>query len=130
MKKELRVFTKHLDEMEWNLTLVSPATSHQRRGSMSSTRPVSAYGLAEGADRMSKLFGGGGSVQVGNGFGGLLQVPIRVPGADGGRPRSSGGLGLGRSLGKSPVLGGGGEWPAPVSPWTGNKRESKYDMWR
>ncbi len=89
--------------MEWNFSSVEPPKERGRRGSATTPRPVSIYGLSE---NMGKAWGqnGGGvrrSVIVGNGFGGYLAVP-----ADGGRPNSSAGE-KGRG-----------------------KRGTGYDMWR
>jgi hypothetical protein len=101
LRQELEVFSKGLDEMEWNFTNVQPPKGPGRRGSASAPRPVSSYGLGE---NMGRAWGQGGgarkSVIVGNGFGGFLAVP-----ADGGRPSSSAGE-------------------------KGKKRGSQYDMWR
>ncbi|TVY19689.1 hypothetical protein LARI1_G002637 [Lachnellula arida] len=102
MHQDLVVYSKGLDEMEWNFSRVKTAAAHGRRGSASASRPVSSYGLG---DNMGKSWGHGArrSVIVGNGFGGFLAIP-----ADGeGRPSSSG----------SGSVGAG-------------KRGSQYDMWR
>ena len=88
LKQELEVYSKGLDEMEWNFSKVQPPKERGRRGSATTPRPVSSYGLSE-ATRNSVWAQGAGarkSVIVGNGFGGFLAVP-----ADGGRPSSSGG---------------------------------------
>jgi hypothetical protein len=71
--------------MEWNFSSVQPARERGRRGSATTPRPISIYGLTEKSWQNSD----GGvrrSVIVGNGFGGFLAVP-----ADGGRPSSSAG---------------------------------------
>jgi hypothetical protein len=86
--------------MEWNFSKVQPPKERGRRGSATTPRPVSSYGLSDG---MSKSWQGNGarrSIIVGNGFGGFLAVP-----ADEARPSSS----------------GGEKW---------RKRGSQYDMWR
>lgn len=71
-----------------------------RRGSATALRPVSSSGLEDSIARGS--WGGArSSVIVGNGFGGLLAVPVDEAG---GRPRSAGGDRV--------------------------KRGSQYDMWR
>lgn len=108
LSQPLSLFSKGIDEMDWNLTQIEPTSSPQasqlsspsspspgRRAS--ATRPVSFH-----AAQLSPPWGGEArrSVVVGNGFGGFLAVPV-----DEGRPRSS--------------SGGGG-----------HKRQSKYDMWR
>jgi hypothetical protein len=102
LKQELEVFSKGLDEMEWNFTNVQPPKGPGRRGSASAPRPVSSYRLGE---NMGKSWGQGGgarkSVIVGNGFGGFLAVPAD----EAGRPSSSAGE-------------------------KGKKRGSQYDMWR
>ena len=86
LNQELEVYSKGLDEMEWNFSKVQPP-ARGRRGSATAPRPVSSYGLSE---NMSKSWGNQAgarrSVIVGNGFGGFLAVP-----ADGGRPSSSAG---------------------------------------
>ena len=113
LQRQLEVYTKGIEEMEWNFSKVEPAQEKGRRGSMTALRPVSAYGLATSGGQMSPSwtgnFGGGGdvrkSVMVGNGFGGFLAVPAE----DVGRPRSSG--------------------SRPGSS-AGEKRGSRYDIWR
>ncbi|KAF8861231.1 hypothetical protein BDZ45DRAFT_282307 [Acephala macrosclerotiorum] len=100
LNQELEVYSKGLDEMEWNFSKVQPPV-RGRRGSATAPRPVSSYGLSE---NLSKTWGNQAgarrSVIVGNGFGGFLAVP-----ADGGRPSSSAGE-------------------------KGKGRGSQYDMWR
>ncbi len=113
LQRQLEVYTKGIEEMEWNFSKVEPARERGRRGSMTALRPVSAYGLASSGGQMSPSwtgsYGGRGdvrkSIMVGNGFGGFLAVPAE----DVGRPRSSGGI--------------------PGSS-AGEKRGSRYDMWR
>jgi hypothetical protein len=102
LKQELEVYSKGLDEMEWNFSKVQPPKERGRRGSATAPRPVSSYGLSE--SMRNGVWGQAGgarkSVIVGNGFGGFLAVP-----ADGGgRPSSSGG--------------------------EHKRRTSQYDMWR
>ena len=114
LRRQLEVYTKGIEEMEWNFSRVEPAPGIGRRGSMTPLRPVSSYGLAASGGQMSSswagTFGGGGevrrSVVVGNGFGGFIAVPAE----DGPRPGSSKGIRPGSSAGE--------------------KRGSKYDMWR
>lgn len=108
LRQELEVYTKGLEEMEWNFARVDPATAPGRRGSMTALRPVSAYGLASSGSMSPSWTGGFAersgvrrSVMVGNGFGGFLAVPAEESGR---RPGSS----------SSAV----------------DKRGSKYDMWR
>lgn len=86
LKQELEVFSKGLDEMEWNFSKVQPG-GKDRRGSATVPRPISSYGLE---NRLSNSWNQGGarkSVVVGNGFGGFLSVPSD----DGARPSSSAG---------------------------------------
>jgi hypothetical protein len=87
LSQELEVYSKGLDEMEWNFSKVEPPKGHGRRGSASAPRPISSYGLSES---MGKPWGQGAgarrSVIVGNGFGGFLKVP-----SEDGRPSSSAG---------------------------------------
>lgn len=88
LKQELEVYSKGLDEMEWNFAKVAPPTAPGRRGSATAARPISSYGLG---DSMGKAWAPGHgarrSVIVGNGFGGFLAVPADDPP----RPSSSGG---------------------------------------
>jgi hypothetical protein len=101
LTQALEVYSKGLDEMEWNFSKVQPPTKPGRRGSASAARPISSYGLSN-LDSVGKWQGNGArrSVIVGNGFGGFLSVP-----ADGGRPSTSSGEQV-------------------------RKRGSQYDMWR
>ncbi|KAK0123954.1 hypothetical protein ONS95_008942 [Cadophora gregata] len=87
LRQELQVFSKGLDEMEWNFSKVQPP-ARGRRGSATAPRPVSSYGLSDSMGKGWQSASGGArkSVIVGNGFGGFLAVP-----SDGGRPSSSGG---------------------------------------
>lgn len=102
LKQELVVYSKGLDEMEWNFSKVQPAKEKGRRGSATTPRPVSSYGLGEKTGRSWDSNGGARqSVIVGNGFGGFLAVPAE----NGTRPSSSAGE-------------------------KGKKRGSQYDMWR
>ncbi|EEA24100.1 hypothetical protein TMatcc_007174 [Talaromyces marneffei ATCC 18224] len=81
LQHPLTLFTKGMDEFEWNVTEFEPASSG-RRASM--TRPVSFHSA-----QLSSRWGGEAreSVIVGNGFGGYLAVPVNE-----GRPMSSGGI--------------------------------------
>lgn len=89
MKQELVVYSKGLEEMDWNFSMVQPATGHNRRGSASAPRPVSSYGLGENlASPWGTKAGARQSVMVGNGFGGFLAIPKQE---DGLRPNSSAG---------------------------------------
>ncbi|PYH48509.1 F-box domain protein [Aspergillus saccharolyticus JOP 1030-1] len=82
LSQPLNVYSKGLDELEWNFTPYEPPSTHGRRAS--TTRPVSFHDA-----QLSRTWGGDArkSVLVGNGFGGFLAVPVE----DDGRPKSSGG---------------------------------------
>lgn len=82
--RPLHLYTKSLLELEWNLTIITPPTAKQRRGSISATRPVSLMGLPSGSR-------GRDSVMVGNGFGGFLAVPSEEarPGSSSGAKRGT-----------------------------------------
>jgi hypothetical protein len=79
LTQPLNVYSKGLDELEWNFTPYDPSPAAGRRDS--STRPVSFHEA-----QLSRSWGGDArkSVLVGNGFGGFLAVP-----ADEERPQSS-----------------------------------------
>lgn len=81
LSQPLNVYSKGLDELEWNFTPYDPNPSVGRRDSR--TRPVSFHEA-----QLSRSWGGGArqSVLVGNGFGGFLAVP-----AEDERPQSSSG---------------------------------------
>ncbi|PYI01136.1 hypothetical protein BO78DRAFT_464866 [Aspergillus sclerotiicarbonarius CBS 121057] len=81
ISQPLNVYSKGLDELEWNFTPYEPPSTRGRRDS--TTRPVSFHDA-----QLSRSWGGDArkSVLVGNGFGGFLAVPV-----DDGRPKSSGG---------------------------------------
>lgn len=80
--RPLRLYTKSIVELEWNLTIITPPTAKERRGSITATRPVSLIGLPGGSR-------GRDSVMVGNGFGGFLVVPSEEarPGSSSGAKR-------------------------------------------
>ena len=84
----LSVYSKGISEMEWNFSRVQPPTLPGRRGSATTPRPISSYGLESLNLRGWKDERGNvrKSVVVGNGFGGFLAVPV-----DEDRPRSSAG---------------------------------------
>lgn len=71
LRRPLELFTKSISELEWNLTVITPPSPHNRRGSASLTRPVSLYGHSA---KPSQSWGRE-SMIVGNGFGGFLVVP-------------------------------------------------------
>ncbi|KAG2411573.1 hypothetical protein HFD88_009129 [Aspergillus terreus] len=81
LAQPLNVYSKGLDELEWNFTPYEPPATRGRRDS--TTRPVSFHDA-----QLGRSWGGDArkSVLVGNGFGGFLAVPV-----DNERPRSSGG---------------------------------------
>lgn len=73
LEQPLRLFTKTVSELEWNLTLISPPSPAHRRGStivigpesLQNTEPLSLW--HENKVRQSII--------VGNGFGGFLAIP-------------------------------------------------------
>jgi len=81
LSQPLNVYSKGLDELEWNFTPYDPNPGVGRR--TGNTRPVSFHEA-----QLSRSWGGDArkSVLVGNGFGGFLAVP-----AEDDRPKSSGG---------------------------------------
>lgn len=84
LARPLNVYSKGLDELEWNFTPYEPLGSSTRGRRDSVTRPVSFHDAS-----LSQRWGGDArkSVLVGNGFGGYLAVPV-----EDGRPKSSGGF--------------------------------------
>ncbi|KAL8695546.1 MAG: hypothetical protein Q9224_003369 [Gallowayella concinna] len=86
LRQPLMLYTKSIPEHDWYLTVISPPTSTNRRGSATATRPISFY---NGSTQLGPQWGDKGrdSVIVGNGFGGFLAVPND----DGTRPSSSSG---------------------------------------
>lgn len=86
LRQPLMLYTKSIPEHDWYLTVISPPTSNNRRGSATATRPISFY---NGSTQLGPQWGDKArdSVIVGNGFGGFLAVPSE----DGPRPSSSGG---------------------------------------
>ncbi|KAL8922420.1 MAG: hypothetical protein Q9208_005142 [Pyrenodesmia sp. 3 TL-2023] len=86
LRQQLMLYTKSIPEHDWYLTVISPPTSTNRRGSATATRPISFY---NGSTQLGPQWGhkARDSVIVGNGFGGFLAVPSE----DGPRPPSSGG---------------------------------------
>lgn len=79
----LNVYSKGIDELEWNFTPYEPPATRGRRDN--TTRPVSLHDA-----HLSRTWGGDSrkSVLVGNGFGGFLAVPVEEA-----RPTSSSGGG-------------------------------------
>lgn len=82
LAQPLNVYSKGLDELEWNFTPYEPESAW-KGNSGTKTRPVSFQEA-----QLNRSWGGEArkSVLVGNGFGGFLAVP-----EDDGRPKSSGG---------------------------------------
>ena len=70
VSRPLHLYTKAVTEMEWDLTLINPPTLVDRRGSATTTRPMSLYT----ENRLSPQWRDE-SVMMGNGFGGFLAVP-------------------------------------------------------
>ena len=79
LSQPLNVYSKGLDEFEWNFTPYDPSPEFGRRDSR--TRPVSFHEA-----QLNRSWGGDArkSVLVGNGFGGFLAVPAEEQ-----RPMSS-----------------------------------------
>ncbi|KAK4696987.1 hypothetical protein P7C71_g1008, partial [Lecanoromycetidae sp. Uapishka_2] len=74
----LNLYTKSISELEWELTIVTPPTAADRRGSVMPVGPESLYHESPLSPQWRKQ--GRESVMVGNGFGGFLSVPS--PGED------------------------------------------------
>ena len=92
LKQELEIYSKGLDEMEWVVSKYQPPAKGGRRGSATTPRPVSSYGLTnENKSAWNANAGARKSVIVGNGFGGFLSVPADGDSYTGRRPSSSGG---------------------------------------
>ena len=72
VSRPLRLYTKAVPEMEWNLTFISPPTQADR-GSATTTRPMSLYLENQRGPHWRDK--GRESVIVPNGFGGFLTVP-------------------------------------------------------
>lgn len=90
----LNVYSKGMDELEWNFTAYEPVGYGGGGRRASTTRPISFHGA-----QLSPAWGGDArrSVLVGNGFGGFLAIPADEEE----RPRSSGGFSLrGKDKGK------------------------------
>lgn len=82
LSQPLNVYSKGLDELEWNFTPYDPCPGLGHR--TGNTRPISFHDA-----QLSRSWGGDArkSVLVGNGFGGFLAVPAE----EDERPKSSGG---------------------------------------
>lgn len=92
LKQELEIYSKGLDEMEWIVSKYQPPKKGGRRGSATTPRPVSLYGISnEGRGTWNEMAGARKSVIVGNGFGGFLSVPADGSDSYTGRPSSSAG---------------------------------------
>ncbi|SLM35011.1 f-box domain protein [Lasallia pustulata] len=99
LRHPLNLYTKSTPELEWDLTVISPPTPTNRRGSATATRPVSTYsnfglGPAWGGQERD-------SVIVGNGFGGFLAVPTES------------------GAGRSGIPGGGKKGGTRTAEWMG-----------
>lgn len=81
LQQPLSLYSKGLDELEWNLTEYEPSSFNFNKRT-STTRPIS---LSEA--QLGVSWGGEArkSIVVGNGFGGFLAVPVE----EGPRPRSA-----------------------------------------
>lgn len=81
LNQSLSVYSKGMDELEWNFTTYEPMPGGGGGRRSSSTRPLSLHGA-----QLSPAWGGEArkSVLVGNGFGGFLAVPVEDE-----RPKSS-----------------------------------------
>ena len=73
ISRPLRLYTKAVTELEWSLTLISPPTRADHRGSATTTRPMSLY--LENQFSHQRREKGRESIMVGDGFGGFLAVP-------------------------------------------------------
>ncbi|KAL6722142.1 hypothetical protein ACLMJK_001249 [Lecanora helva] len=87
IRQPLQLYTKATPEMEWNITLISPPTARNRRGTTTATRPESVYHAASLSPHYRNA--GRDTMVVGNGFGGFLTVPSPSfpPGSPGYRNR-------------------------------------------
>lgn len=75
--RPLHLYNKAVPEMEWNLTLITPPTLADHRGSATTTRPMSLY--SENRLSLNWRDRGRESIMAGNGFGGFLAVPSEDP---------------------------------------------------
>ena len=73
IKRPLKLYTKAIKEMEWDITLISPPSPAHRRGSVVAAGPESLYHPAPLSPQYRNT--GRDSAIVGNGFGGFLAVP-------------------------------------------------------
>lgn len=71
--RELRVYTKAIAENDWDLTIISPPSAHDGRGSRTNTRPVSLYDDPQ--INTAYAHRPKDSIMVSNGWGGFLAVP-------------------------------------------------------
>ena len=89
--RPLSLYTKSISELEWNLTLITPPSPKNRRGSATATRPVSLHNT--GQLSLTWASRGRESVMVGNGIGGVLAVPsydVRPGTSSGGKNKPAG----------------------------------------
>ena len=77
VSRPLRLYTKAVTELEWNLTLINPPTLADRHGSATITSPMSLF--VENRLSPQRRKNGGERVMVGNGF---LAVPSADPGSE------------------------------------------------
>ena len=114
LNQPLLVYTKGLDELEWNFTSMSPP-SPSISSPRSAARPISLMGT----DILGPTWGKEArkSAMVGNGLGGFLTVPIEeVPG---------------RPVSISTGSNAGGEWAAVTGQVSVDRtRKERKDLWR
>ena len=77
VSRPLRLYTKDITELEWNLTLITPPTLAESHGSATITRPMILYPGSQLNPQWKDK--GRESVMVGNGFGGFLALPSEDP---------------------------------------------------
>ena len=96
-RQQLAVYSKGLDELEWNFTRVSPPTGPGRRGSYTAQRPISAYKLAEAGYAIADLKLGGAAGAAGGYIVGSGPKSATFPSSSSGTflGPSSGGLAVG-----------------------------------
>ena len=114
IKVPLSIYTKSLaaPELEWNLTTIDPPSERNgRRGSASTTRPISLAMWEKAPASPTWSARSRDSVLVGNGFGGFLVVPEEDGGSANGTRRSSP-MSPPTRLQLSPLSRGGGGYDA------------------
>ncbi|KAI0398276.1 hypothetical protein F5Y17DRAFT_411718 [Xylariaceae sp. FL0594] len=124
LNQTLEIFTKGDDDLDWGTTRMDPFDVHEsggggrrrghgRTGSSASGRPLSSYGLSDGAWQAG---GGRMSIIQGDGHGGFLSVP----GANVERH--------GRKHSSSSLRPAADEWPRPSS--SHGPKKGDRDLWR